>query len=101
MKRILFLIALTMAVSGCESGFQMDEAESVPVYPELTICTEESWMIRPFNYAIDENTGIVYIMSSYSGVTGITVAYKSDGTVMKKEDYEKLLEERRKDDEKN
>lgn len=39
-----------------------------------------------FFYAIDENTGVVYLMFSAPYKGGITVAYNADGTIMKKSD---------------
>ena len=89
MKRLLVLIALAMILTGCdEDGF----GEDAPiVYPDMTI--QRSDNMHMFNYVIDARTDVVYIIRSVYGSNGMTVAYNADGTIMKREDYEKLVKQ--------
>ena len=48
---------------------------------------------KDYYYTIDKNTGVVYIEVDGYRRHGITVAYNADGTIMKKEDLERIKNE--------
>lgn len=95
---IILLILIMFSLTGCsDKGKKALKVDGdTLVQPNMIVYADKD---DRFYYAVDERTDVVYIMYTYgesfasNAVGGITVAYNGDGTVMKRERLEKLINE--------
>ena len=87
MKKIL-LAAILAAVmlTGCDMGQKGTMVEG-SIYPEITQYGLDTGT-KLYFYAVDERTGVVYIMVDGTYRAGITAALNADGTPVTKEQFE-------------
>ena len=93
MKKKVVLL-LTCAVFGCILAGCCTEAVSKVISPQMENIYNFYGGIpcKDYYYTIDTRTGVVYIEVDGYRRHGITVAYNADGTVMKKEDLERIMD---------
>ena len=97
-KRFVIITLFTLIIltlTGCSNpGKKASEITDTIVQPNMIVYADKD---DRFYYAVDENTDVVYIMYmsgeryANNALGGITVAYNGDGTVMKREQLEKLM----------
>ena len=83
MKKLILaaVLAITM-LTGCDSGQPGTKVEG-SVYPKITQYGINTYK-NTYYYAVDERTGVVYILFSSHKQAGITVALNPDGTPVTK-----------------
>lgn len=85
-KLILAAILTAVMLTGCDAGRTGTKVEG-GVYPKITqygVDTED----YAYFYAVDERTGVVYLVGQSYYRLGITVALNADGTPVTKEQLE-------------
>lgn len=85
-KLILAAILAAVMLTGCDGGYAGTMVEGL-VYPKITqygVHTE----INSYFYAVDERTGVVYLLFNGEKRAGITVALNADGSPVTKEQLE-------------
>lgn len=88
---IMFCI-LCLCLSGCDDGRKAEYRNSYGVKPTMIIYGEDegnAW----FSYAVDERTGVVYILGG-GGYRGyMAPALNADGTPMLKDQLKEIMQE--------
>lgn len=74
------IVLSALLLAGCGNPYTVRNKKGPAI---MTVYSSDN---DTFFYAIDENTGVVYLMFSAPYKGGITVAYNADGTIMKKSD---------------
>ena len=85
---VMFSIVLFIGLfcSACNNTNEKQYYESLVDTPSITSYGKRTNGGKPiFWYAVDENTGVVYIEYNAYNAHGITVAFNADGTVMTKD----------------
>ena len=96
MKRLFIMICILLiciALSGCDDGRKAERRDSYGVNPIMTIYgkdTEEKY----FYYAVDERTGVVYIMGVGYHQGYMSPALNADGTPMLKDQLKEMMQEK-------
>ena len=85
-KLILAAILAAVMLTGCDAGQTGTKVEG-GVCPKITQYGTDTGEYIYF-YAVDERTGVVYIMLNGAYRAGITVALNADGTPITKEQLE-------------
>ena len=97
MKKILIAAILAaVMLTGCDAGQNGTYVKSL-TYPKITQYGTDTGTYTYF-YAVDERTGVVYLVLSGAYRAGITVALNADGTPVTKEQLEVWRDENVSDD---
>jgi len=73
------IVLSALLLTGCSNPHTVYNKKG----PDMTVYSSNNIQ---FYYVVDENTEVVYIMSTGLYEGGITIAYNADGTIMKKSD---------------
>lgn len=88
---LITAIGLMLALTGCDDGTRTKTRESDGICPHITVYAADT---DPglFFYAVDERTGVVYIMGLgyYRGY--MTVALNADGSPITRDQIEELAQ---------
>ena len=88
-KKLIIIITILyiLALTGCDDdyGKQANTIASNGITPFITIYGSNCSEIPFFTYAVDENTGVVYILGRYGYKGFMSVALNADGTPVTKE----------------
>lgn len=86
MKKFLIVLITIMCLllTGCDDGRRANTITSNGIAPLITIYGSD-WPEISFTYAVDENTGVVYILGAVGNRGFMSVALNADGTPVTKE----------------
>ena len=93
MKRLFIMICILLiciALSGCDDGREAGHRDSYGVNPIMTIYGKDADKVY-FYYAVDERTGVVYIMGGAYNRGYMSTTLKADGTPMLKEQLKEMM----------
>lgn len=82
-KLILAAVLAAVMLTGCDGG-QSGTIIRGSVYPKITQYGADM-EINTYYYAVDERTGVVYLLFNAYHCTGMTVALNADGSPVTKE----------------
>ena len=85
-KLILAIMLAAVMLTGCDMG-QTGTMVEGGVYPKITQYGADT-RINTYYYAVDERTGVVYLLFDAEKRAGITVALNADGSPVTKEQLE-------------
>jgi hypothetical protein len=95
MKKIIvvMLCILCVCLSGCDDGREAERRDSYGVKPIMTIYGKDVEK-RYFYYAVDERTGVVYIMGGAYNRGYMSPALNADGTPMLRDQLKEMMQEK-------
>jgi hypothetical protein len=95
MKKIIvvMLCILCVCLSGCDDGSEAERRDSYGVNPIMTIYGKDAEK-GYFYYAVDERTGVVYIMGGGYNRGYMSPALNADGTPMLRDQLKEMMQEK-------
>lgn len=93
--KIILLVALCilcLIMSGCDDGREAEHRDSYGAKPIMVIYGKDAGS-GYFYYAVDERTGVVYIMGGAYSRGYMAPALNADGTPMLKEQLKEMMQD--------
>lgn len=79
MKKIIFVLLFTLLLTGCGTGVSVAEKHYQDVSPQI-VEIGDTRTNDGYCYAVDKNTGVVYLEYDGPRRFGITIMLNPDGT---------------------